>query len=103
MVVDGAGASRVPAERDELEEIVAVDEVPRVLAGREMQVLLERLGTHVETLQELADLGRLEPRRRNRPERLDDPLHRYVHELLPGRKGPPGQLITPAGPGRARS
>ena len=79
MVVDRAGGARVPAEREQLEQLVAVDHVARVAARSEVQEGLQRLGPDGQIVEQRADVSRLEAGRRHPAQRLDDPLDRDVH------------------------
>ena len=74
VIVDGAGGARLPAEREQLEELVAIDEIARVPPGSEVEERLQRLRADAEVVQQLADVSRTETRRRDASKRLDDPF-----------------------------
>src|SRR5438067_6605123 len=82
VVVDRAGGARVPAERQKLEEIVAVDEIARIAPRREVQERLQGLGTDRQVVEQLADVAGLETGRRNSPERLDDAFDGDEHARI---------------------
>src|SRR5437870_10668700 len=79
VVVDRALAVRLPAERDELEDRVAIDQVPGVAARREVQVGLQGARIQQKTAQPRAYLSRLEPGGWHSAQRLDDSLDRDLH------------------------
>ena len=82
MVVDGALGLGLPAEGDELEDLVAVDQVAGVPAGREMQIALQRSRIEQKAAQARAHFSGLEPGGRHPPERVDDSLDGNLHGRL---------------------
>jgi hypothetical protein len=68
-----------PITREQLEEVVAVDQVAGIAARGEVEEGLESLGPDAHALQHLADVARLEAGRWHGPQRLDDPLDGHLH------------------------
>src|SRR5439155_3539725 len=96
VVVDRTRGPRIPAERQQLEEIVAIDEIARIAPRREVQKGLQRLGTDRQVVEQRADVAGLEARRRNSSQRLDDALDGDQHQSSARRRS-----ITRFAPARA--